>query len=402
MSASFLQDENTPLWQRALLPSEADAASSGRTTRDWIVDTAVFAGAVVVGVFPLVDLWDSHGSVFHAFDVVVGSLACLSLWVRRARPVAVGVFAVVASSFFSLALGAALVAMFNTAVRARGRAVGGVAVLALAGSAVFPLVNPASEPFLKQRFPGFMVTAICFGWGFFVRVRRELIGSLRERAHELELEQSRNEERAREAERRRIAREMHDVLAHRLSLLSLQAGALELSPGAPAEEVAQAAAIRTSAAAALTELRDVIAVLREDTDGNLQPPHPTLAQLPSLLDECRAAGMKVRAHIDVPDVGAVPEALGRTAYRVVQEGLTNARKHAPGAAASVSVAHDEQGRNLVVEVVSGSSPAAMPTDAAGAGLVGLAERLSLVGGHLEHGRDAGGDFVLRATLPWPA
>ena len=163
------------------------------------------------------------------------------------------------------------------------------------------------------------------GWGLFVRARRELVRSLRAQA-------DRAGDEARAAERQRIAREMHDVLAHRLSLLSVHAGALEFRPDAPAEEVAEAAGvIRESARAALEELREVIGVLREEErgDGPPEPPQPALADLPALVEESRAAGMRLTAQIELGDV-APPPALGRTAYRIVQEGLTNARKHAPG------------------------------------------------------------------------
>jgi signal transduction histidine kinase len=205
-------------------------------------------------------------------------------------------------------------------------------------------------------------------------------------------------EQAREAERRRIAREMHDVLAHRISLLGLHAGALEFRPDASPEEIAAAAAvIRASAQAAQRELREVIGVLREGGDGT-EPPQPTLAQIPALVDESRAAGMRLNCSIDVPD--ELPAALGRTAYRIVQEGLTNARKHAPGAAVEVTIAGGEQ---LVVEVVSrrpvGVAAGSLAPERPGSGLIGLAERVGLAGGTLEHGPEAGGDFVLRATLP---
>jgi signal transduction histidine kinase len=275
-------------------------------------------------------------------------------------------------------------------------------------------------PELGQRFPGFMVTAIALGWGLLVRVRRETVLSLRTRAERLDEERQRSAELAREAERRRIAREMHDVLAHRLSLLSVHAGALEFRPDAPAEDIAEAAAvIRTSAAAALSDLRQVITVLREDTAGT--EPQPTLAQLPALLDESRAAGMTLRAHLDLQGTESLPEALGRTAYRLVQEGLTNARKHAPGAPVDVTASASGSG-GLVVEVVTHSDSASGATAAgtyaagatavgpsahsgagaptgAGVGLIGLAERLALVGGELEHGRTAAGGFVLRGTVP---
>ena len=290
--------------------------------------------------------------------------------------------------------------------RATGRALVAVALLAAAGSVVFPLVNPAAGELLKPAFPAFLLTVIAFGWGLFVRARRERVASLRERAERLEADQRRSVEMAREAERRRIAREMHDVLAHRLSLLSLHAGALEFRPDAPAAEIADAAGvIRSSASAALAELREVITTLREDVVDNTGPPQPGFGQLPHLLEESRSAGMMLQAHIDVPDAGSLPAAVGRTAYRVVQEGLTNARKHAPQATVEVTVAHDGPA-GLVAEVISrhpGSPATATPTGAhAGAGLIGLSERLALVGGELQHGTNPAGDFVLRATLPRPS
>jgi signal transduction histidine kinase len=159
-----------------------------------------------------------------------------------------------------------------------------------------------------------MLTAIAFGWGLFVRVRRELVMSLRERADRVEAEQEQRDGLSREAERRRIAREMHDVLAHRLSLLSIHAGALEFRPdGSPAEISQAAAVIRTSAAAALDELHDVITVLREDTARGTAPPQPTLEQLPDLLEESRAAGMDLQTHLDTTDSDSLSAAQGRAA-----------------------------------------------------------------------------------------
>ncbi len=151
--------------------------------------------------------------------------------------------------------------------------------------------------------------------------------------------------------RRRIAREMHDVLAHRLSLLSVHAGALEFNSDASAEDVAEAAdVIGASARAALVELRGVIGVLREDVDESLTgPPQPTLADLPALVEESRAAGMRITARIELGDA-APAAAVGRTAYRIAQEGLTNARKHAPGAAVTLTV--DAPDGDLQVQVRS--------------------------------------------------
>jgi signal transduction histidine kinase len=211
-------------------------------------------------------------------------------------------------------------------------------------------------------------------------------------------------------ERNRIAREMHDVLAHRLSLLSLQAGALELWPDAPPAEVARTAGvIRSNAHGALEDLREVIGVLRsarvddDRADGVPDRPQPTLADLPMLIDDSRKAGMQVALECEVADLGAVPEAMGRTAYRIVQEGLTNARKHADHAEVSVAV-RGAAADGLIVEIRNPWPEAAIPATpipGAGMGIIGLAERAALTGGRLEHGCTPAGEFRLWTWLPWP-
>ena len=396
---------------------------AGRRTADWLADSALFGFAVALGGLALAELWHSHGVLLDGIDLGSGVLACLALWWRRAYPVAVTLVVFGAAWFSPLAQGAALVAIGTAASRVRGRALLLIALLAVLGSVMFPLLNPAAGEILKIGFPAFLFSVIAFGWGLYARARRELVASLRERAERLEADQQRSAEQAREAERRRIAREMHDVLAHRLSLLSVHAGALEFRPDAPPGEITRAAAvIRASAAAALSELRQVITVLREDSDAAAGPPQPELAQLPALLEESRAAGMTLREHLDLTEAEPLPAAAQRAAYRVVQEGLTNARKHAPGAIVDVTVTGTAQA-GLVAEIVSRRAPGGAPPSVAapdarrapagpdaaaasvlappgpGAGLIGLAERLALVGGDLQHGTNAMGDFVLRATIP---
>jgi signal transduction histidine kinase len=237
----------------------------------------------------------------------------------------------------------------------------------------------------------------------FVRARRQLVFSLRERAQRAETEQQLRIEQARQQERARIAREMHDVLAHRISLLSLHAGALEFRPDAPPEEVARAAGvIRASAHQALEDLRAVIGVLRDVPDGDApERPQPTIADLPALIEESRAAGMRVAYDWRVSD--DVPEAMGRNTYRIVQEGLTNARKHAHGSAVDVTI-DGATGDGLAIEIrnrlpVGAGIAAEIP--GTGTGIVGLSERASLAGGRLEHGRTEAGDYRLWAWLPWP-
>jgi signal transduction histidine kinase len=403
------QQASVPRWQRLLLPSAMLEEPRGRrSVRDWIVDLTMFALALGIGALVLQDTWSDHSDVQVVLDIVFGVAASLSLWWRRSHPAAVGAFAGGLSLVSALANGAGIMAFFNAALRTSGRTLAALIGLAIVNAVAFPLVYPGADAYLAQLLVGLLITGVVVGWGLFVRVQRELVRSLRERAERLQTEQRLKVEQAREAERLRIAREMHDVLAHRVSLLTLHAGALEFRPDAPPEEIAEAAGvIRANAHAALEDLRGVVGVLREGgQDGAPEPPQPTLDQIPDLVDESRAAGMRVRAQIDAPHAG-LPAALGRTAYRVVQEGLTNARKHAPGAAVDVAVAANRD-EGLVVEVVS-RRPVGVAVSAdsgrmpgAGTGLIGLAERVALAGGELRHGPDAAGDFVLRATLPWAA
>ncbi|MER7548140.1 sensor histidine kinase [Actinomadura sp.] len=242
------------------------------------------------------------------------------------------------------------------------------------------------------------------GWGALIRARRALLMSLRERARRAEAEQGRRVAEARMAERTRIAREMHDVLAHRLSLLATYAGALEYRPDAPPERLSQAAGVvRAGVHQALEELREVILLLRaEDGAEDGDRPQPALGDVPRLVAESRAAGAAVELRDEVAGAADVPPLAGRTAYRVVQEALTNARKHAAGRPVRV-VLEGRAGDGLVVDVRNGLREDAghAPPPGSGTGLVGLTERVRLAGGRLDH-EAAAGEFRLRAWLPWPA
>jgi signal transduction histidine kinase len=235
------------------------------------------------------------------------------------------------------------------------------------------------------------------GWGMYIGSRRELMWTLRNRAERAEAEQELRVAQARSNEQARIAREMHDVLAHRISQISMHAGALEYREDlSPDEMRASAGVIRAQAHQALTDLRDVLGVLREG-DGE-RAPQPTYGDLPCLLAEARESGMRVE--LDDLVVDAVPDGAGRTVYRIVQEGITNSRKHAPGALLSVRVTGSAQdGIDVLMRNPVGFGPTRTP--GAGLGLVGLTERAELRGGHLSSGRD-GSTFVLHAWIPWGA
>ncbi|HTF12115.1 MAG TPA: histidine kinase [Asanoa sp.] len=378
--------------------------SPGSTTRDRLADVVAIGCALAYGAL-MVSIGDATrpgAAVPWPVDVAIGVLCCLGLLVRRRWPIAVTVTVIPVTAVSVLSTGAAIVALFTVAVHRRARV---ALLLAAAYVAAVPFY------FLLHDRPGFPLwvdlvaragpSSAAIGWGLFVQGNRRLTFSLRERAARLEAEQHLRVDQARLTERARIAREMHDVLAHRMSLVSLHAGALEVRTDARPEEVAIAAgAIRTSVHDALQELRTVIGVLREGAAGRPEPPQPGLADVPELVDSARATGMTVTYTCRVPASGP-SVVLGRTLYRVVQEGLTNARKHAPGTAVAVLL-DGAAGADLRVRITNPCPPGDRPPAAPGAGmgLVGIGERVALVGGRVEHGPD-GGCFRVEAWLPWP-
>jgi len=380
-----------------------DAPVATRTRRDWIVDCVLF---LVVAVLALSSAISSarHGlrGPMLVIDATGAALACLALWWRRRWPLGVGL-AVMALLSVSPAAGlAGVVALYTVAAYRRWQLAcliaGAQVVLLPAARAIQPQGISAAVYYLG----GTLVPAVVVAWGLFRRSRRQ---AQRERERRAEAEEQLRVEQIRYAERTRIAREMHDVLAHRISLLSLHAGALEFRPEAPPEQIARAAAvIRASAHQALEDLRAVIGVLRDGTDGHgPQPPQPTLAALPGLLEESRAAGMRVHAEVRLPDLAAVPDAIGRHALRIVQEALTNARKHATSAPVELGL-DGAPGHGLTIEVrnpLPALATAEPKIPGTGAGLLGLTERATLSGGRLEHGLDENGQFRLHAWLPWP-
>ncbi|MCW2858624.1 MAG: putative two-component system sensor kinase [Actinoallomurus sp.] len=378
-----------------------------RSARDWAIDVLCFLLAAGFGAFMFYVTGHGPNPAHHPPrppDVIFGSVACLLLWVRRRWPVPLALALAVFGLFSVTSTGVAMVMVFTVAVHRRFRTVALVAAAHIGASAVYSMfyTDPRQSYWVSVLWTVVLVGAVV-AWGMFVRARRQLVLSLRDRALRAEAEQQLRVEQARHQERARIAREMHDVLAHRISLLSVHAGALEFRPDASPREIAQAAGvIRASAHQALQDLREVIGVLRDDAgDGAPERPQPSLTDLPALIDESRRAGMAVTWENRLHDVAVVPANIGRSAYRTVQESLTNARKHAPGATVRVMVG-GAAGAGLTVEVRNPLVKAAPEIPGAGAGLIGLTERAMLAGGRLEHGRTGQGDFRVHAWLPWPA
>ncbi|MBD2834607.1 histidine kinase [Streptomyces sp. NPDC053741] len=399
---------------RWLLPSAladdelpGDRGRSRRTVRDWAVDITAFLCAAGFGMLALVTIEadpTTPDGVLVA-DSLVGAAACCGLWARRRWPVGVAVTLTAVSLVEPVAAGAMLVGLFSLAVHRPFRPVAFIGAGALVVAPVQPMLRPdPGSSFLASSVIGALLVLLVLSWGMVVRSRRQLVVSLRERARRAETEAELRAEQAQRLAREAIAREMHDVLAHRLTLLSVHAGALEFRPDAPTAEVARAAGvIRDSAHEALQDLREIIGVLRapgESEDGNR--PQPTLVTLDALVDESRSAGMRVTLDNRVADPARAPAATGRTVYRIAQEALTNARKHAPGAPVGVTVAGGP-GDGLTIEVDNPAPDEPFdPVPGSGQGLIGLTERANLAGGSLDHGPRPDGGFTVRARLPWPA
>ena len=342
-------------------------------------------------------------------DLAVGVLSCALLPVLLRRPVAVGLALAVLAAVSPAATPAATAAALVVAQRRPFAVAATVAGAGVAAHAVQGLWRPAGGlSFLWWLALMIAAYAALLGWGALTQARRALVASLRERARRAEAEQGRRVAEARVLERTRIAREMHDVLAHRLSLVATYAGALEYRPDSSPERLSLAAGVvRDGVHQALSELREVISVLREeDTDGDDGTggrPQPVLADIPRLVEEARDAGERVVLEDRTGDTAVVPAAAGRAAYRVVQEGLTNARKLAAGQPASV-VLDGRPGAQLVIDIrnpLARDMPAPPSVPGGGAGLTGLTERVHLAGGRLDHEVTATGEFHLHAWLPWP-
>jgi signal transduction histidine kinase len=391
---------------------------------DLMTDLAFVALAVAGGMVLLVTRAGALGAgwipgpapAVFCVDAGLGLLASALLWFRRRWPAGVAVAMLAPAMLARSAQVASLLSVFNVTLRRRPAvavAIAGAHQVAFIGFSLLWVAYPWWAAFLWVLVYHVAIVAL----GLYLRARRGLVASLHEQVRQAEATKHLMADGARRAERARIAVEMHDVLAHRVSLIALHAGGLEIRPDLPSQEVrATAVLIGSTARQALTELRDVIGVLR-DTEWAQAPrtPQPRLGDIERLVREYRQAGLDVVLDLRVDDPETVPDPLGRDAYRIVREALANVTKHAGGAAAAVSLRGGRgEGLRVAVRNKLPAGPVFAPLSSerfdvpapatelpgAGLGLVSLAERVALAGGTLTHGPDGNGDFVLAATLRW--
>ncbi|MET8282322.1 histidine kinase [Micromonospora sp. NPDC005174] len=311
------------------------------------------------------------------------------------------VFLAAALGWLVLAAAAAgVVASYQAGLRLRGGRLAGYlagAAVVLAGGVLVGVQVGGVRRITTATTGNVLLLAACLVGlplvlGLWVRARRDTLAALRDRAERLEREREAHADRVRAEERTRIAREMHDVVAHRVSLMVVHAGALEVTAANPATAEA-AALIRTTGRQALTDLREVLGVLRQAEAAVV--PERGLDALDELIGESRTAGLRVsRQDEGVPT--ALPATLGRTAYRVVREALTNVRKHAAGAETVVRLRYLPDGLEVVVRNGPSTGGSALP--GAGQGLLGLRERVELLGGRLE-ATPVDGGYLVRALIP---
>ena len=344
-------------------------------------------------------------------DLVLGLVAVVLVPFRRRWPLPVALLTTACVSLSSFAAVANLICVASLATRRRRSDLYLIGPAFVAATLVTELMWPSAEfpiRWLTASGTAVIVFAATWSFGAYIGARRDLVTTLEEKADTLEREQALRVVQARTSERARIAQEMHDVLAHRISLIAVHANVLSYRSDLTPEQIAEhAGVVRENADRAVAELAGVLGVLRggEGAD-NSAPPQPTLDGLTDLLQDAKRAGTPVAMVGAMPDLDDLPVKTSRTAYRIVQECLTNARKHATGLPVTVSIggvegeALDIVVKNPLVGAEQGHGQGFGPAiGGTGMGLIGLAERIELAGGTFSGGPE-NGFFVARARLPW--
>ena len=382
-----------------------------RRTRHWLVIDVLlavgFTGLDAVATLAGASWWPAHPGSLAWSMLGVQALADLSLVFRRRAPLTV--IAVLAG--FTLAISLLISpAGLLTPANAGNIWAPYSTVLAAYGPFYYPkdrrvafaafgmltlIVCRVWEPSATVITIGVLRTAVGPLVGLYVSARQGMIRALRDRAERAERESALLAEQARTQERARLAGEMHDIVTRRLSLMVLQAGALGITaPDDPTRRAAEE--LRAAGCQALDELRDLVGILRTmPDDGEAM----SVTGIAALIAESTAVGIPAEL-IEEGDPALASPVVGRTAYRIVREALTNVRKHAPGARVTVQLRYGETETRVSVRnspVPASAGPLA--ATGSGIGIASLRQRIELVHGTLRAGRDADGGFSIEATMP---
>ncbi len=342
-------------------------------------------------------------SVTGALLVVLSTLPVA--WRRRSplrvlAVVAVAAMAYEVAGFSSTLPFGLLVALYTVGAycdRRHSRLAGGLVGAAL----VVVLLQARWEPSALQVVANLAIFAMAWLVGDNVQVNRTRVADLAERAGRAERERQAEALRAAGEERSRIARELHDIIAHSLSVMIVQAGGarrvLSRDPGQAAEALAS---IESTGRQAMTEMRRLLGVLRDDRHDHQVSfaPQPSLSSLPALVEHCAAAGLRVSIEVTGAERG-LPPGVDLSAYRIVQEALTNVLRHAGTKTATVRVAYGDGGVELEIHDDGNGKAVEAAGEGNGHGLAGMRERVQLFGGDLVAGPQPGGGFRVTARLP---
>jgi signal transduction histidine kinase len=384
-----------------------------RIARRWrsLRGGADWALAIVLAAVGLADAIHTRFAEPLWAGIVATLLVFLPLGLRRRFPLTVLATVGSASLVLELALGnpadakqysfevfvAWLVVAYSTATHTEGRRHRAAAAIGVAIAVTWIAWSYAADAGTQNTVPSTFFAGVAWLAGRAMRRRQQLVELLGDRAQQLERER---EERVRAMvaeERGRIARELHDVVAHSVSVMVVQAQA---GPRLGDREQTTTAfeAIEASGREALVELRRLLGILRTDDEQLAIGPQPGLASLGGLVEQMGEAGLAVELRIDGEPVALAP-GVDLSAYRIVQEALTNTLRHAGRARAHVAVRYSPSAVEL--EIADDGQGAPATVNGSGHGLIGMRERTALYGGRLDAGPRPGGGFVVRAQLPLP-
>ena len=379
---------------------------------DWVFDALVAAGTLTIGLGGIIRLDAETAAAFSgesdALHILLIVLMTVPLALRRVFPIPV--FFVVLGSWVTirtldypetLASIAVAIAFYTIGAElSRGGSLrfGGITVLVLVGWTAMGVVT------LESVTPAALITTLISTLtplllGREVGERRRRVEELQERTERAERDREEKAKQAVAEERTRIARELHDVVAHQMTVMTLQAeGARRVADGADPRVVEALETISDAGHSALAEMRKMVGLLRAPEEESETEPLPRLADVERLVEQVRAAGVSVDLEIE-GEVRPLPEGTELSAYRIVQESLTNSVRHGgPDVSAKVVIDYTDDHLDVLI-VDDGRGVSANDNDGVGHGIIGMRERVAVLGGELSAGPHAGGGYEVHVSIP---